>query len=708
MGNQDLTDNTSDSNVRWQVWIYPWSLEPVFTDNSAGSTGAFGIAKNIGKPKSMSAGTSLPKREVTAGITFIGFNRGKGSNSSLLTFSIVGPVDDTLVIGNWVVVKSNAKLNTIVGKSEEKKSKTIKSIEKTSYLNVPRFVGQIEDINTSYNKNPETGKIGHVTSVTVKEWSHVYDVAVRYDESVVAAEAAQAGLPATISSTAAGQGQTVTQEEMFELMSQAYNPFEYAHMILKLVGGISKADSLTSKSDSNLKLPQLALRFPDIPDTLLQDLGLSEQSPLQDLKSLVGSAQPSANKGFDNAFTTGFATVITGVLKDALHNKGEWDGLYSEGEVRKMSKGTLYERDPPGRPITSGMTTLLSQGLSAWGLLNRSMDTDFNEIFTDMIYERTKAGNIKTYPVLWLRDKPFALKSVFKTSKRLSSSGVWTKYDDLPRIYLPSSHLQSVQFSSTAKKAVNFIKIDFVPNENNSDYKILSTLAGTIRNRPNEMARFGGREMFASTNFVTQEFFKAGSEDSPLASVSSSIAGLAGTSSGWFEQLRDILDVWWGQYFKQPSAVLSIKDYNVPFSIGHNITWIMGDIQLVGHIESANISVSINPETGKHSTDVILHLDRVCKTVGDPAVSGKKFGIEKISLSAKPGSSEVHELEFISPEKVNNMLVGLPTKKKVDKLSGLTGKLTKGIDKPKNDQGDGNPKSDGLDVIGEANGDIIA
>src|SRR5690606_22844995 len=144
-----------------------------------------------------------------------------------------------------------------------------------------------------------------------------------------------------------------------------------------------------------------------------------------------------------------------------------------------------------------------------------------------------------------------------------------------------------------------------------------------------------------------------------------------------------ILDVWWGEYYKSPSATMVIKGYSVPITVGMNVTWVAGGMMLVGHVIEVASSISVD-DNGLHRTDTTIHLDRVMKTVGDPiggtqvqGMTGKDLVKSFASNISKPGSMNT-DLEFIDPRVLNNLYMDIVLEKKA--LTNSNGNVNGSVD----------------------------
>jgi hypothetical protein len=654
------------SSVRWSVEVFPW--EPLypggspspFADGIPSPSAAAGALSGFSSMLSSVAGDgSFPEPDpdgeavILTGVTAISFNRKKGAPDNFMRFVIRGPVDRSVVLGSWVVLRSTANLMAQEGEAE------IPSLTKIAALGVPRFIGMITDMSISYTKDPSTGLLSQQTTVMVRSWGAMLMAAIRFDDlSIIHAAQPEAALGMIANSA-------LTKEAMNRLHEVVLNPFEYVHLIFQLIG-VTNTSVTYSKIEEfqDLKLSDVSVRMPAIPKALLTSIGLD---------------------GVDNKdpFTSGFVSIVTGTQTKAAHNDGSWDGLFGEDEISNswvtsggiggpsvlsslkeitssLLSGPIMNPKPKNRPNTFGMQLLFTQGFSAWELASQYSDPEFNELFTDIWYELSSdKKRIIAKPVIVLRDKPFALRSLFDAKPSLSSAE-WTKYDDLPRIRIPAEFIQSFSMNPTTAGSFNYIRLEYTGGLLKSGAEsTLSRAYGTVRSRKKEILRFGGMEYFPQVQFIGQDFNKGSLDPTSIATQSQALGDLDFTggadNSAWFIQVRDMLDIWWGEYYKTPTGSLSIKDCNLPLAVGMNIIFRIGDMDLVGHVNSLNFDFSVQ-NTGLESTSVTISLDRITKTKGSKeGVLSSLTGFVGPTLGDVGGDNDLVPME---PYELTNVIHG--------------------------------------------------
>ena len=635
----DKTKHTVDSGLRWYLEIYPWDTE--FPEKIVWSLGLM----------------SLREPEVVSeGVRYINITRAKNNINGQCTVGIVGPVNPLLTPGTWVVVTSvesrssektaNEKAEDTYPLKSQKVSEFYKNIAPVAQI-LPRFIGQISSIDVTYSKT-DSGTLATVTALTIREWSSLLDIPVRYDTYSIVKSLSQEA----IDSGALVQASGVSPQKYHEIMSKIFNPFELAHVILTLVGAINSNDSISKVTEicGNTGLPNVSVKMPHVPPSLLARLGMNT----------VDSHNP---------FSTGFLTVITGTLAHPNSKfTHKWNGVFDN--IRDLSK--MYDMNPPGRPVASNMVSLLTNGDSVWALLTKYCDPSLNEFVTDIIYEeRTDVLNpsIVARPVLFVRDKPFALKTLSG-----SLTHPWTKYDNLPRIKIQSAYITSFTIGNTIINSPNFIRPNFTSELiDTNTIKPAAEVYGTIRLEP-EINRFGGNEFFIDTNFVSQEWTGQGSNkvkgatnttppavnsasSNPLSAISDFVDRSKGVL-GWFKDIARVAQIWHSYDYRMATGVLKIKDHNVPITVGFNVEFKIGKRLLVGHVESVGIEYE-QQSGGLKTTNTVLRLSKIVQ----------------VNTSVKGFSISGDTLELLTPSEIGSLFIPLPAKEKETDSNLITDNL---------------------------------
>lgn len=642
---------TGSTSVKWMVSIYGFNssvpnptdfLLPQLPSAVIGSdaTSVDDLIKNTVKqikdyknnPNKKLKDTDVQKG---VGVKGIRFNRSKKSPSSECTITYKGVLPKYIQAGNWILVYSYMN-----GKNGVK-SKFI------------RFCGQIHSINYDYSTTGE-GLISKTFTIFAREWSSVLESQIKYDKiSLQANITSPGGLIAAM-----GNGGASLQKDLIKQMGDFFSPFELAQFILSLIGCVNQDDAIksitTSDGKSVLKLPSLALSAPSIPKSVMLNMGLSDPNP-------------------KDAFSTGFVKVVAGYAANAYASgvSGNWNGLFNKNGIYNYATSLKNAYvDSKLKPTVNGLGALTQLVYPAWSLIQNYCDPATFEYFTDMWYEKGDDGEIISQPVIVMRDKPFLMNKVLSNylpQKKLliepvSLSGFTTndlkefsKYDNIPRISIPSEYILNISLSNTILNSPNYISIEFPDLAAKELQSSLSAAIGRLR-LPDEMARFGGREMRYQTNFVGVGNYEQ--NETSFQKV--------------FDSYKWLAFAWHGFDYRFAEGSILIKDFNTPISVGMNVRFKLNSLTLVGQVEGYSTDFSINA-AGLESTLTQIQLSHIVKEVVPPAISpvglqlgdgtlGSLASIVGSGLNALSGSSPISPspstppLDFLTTEEMGNLL----------------------------------------------------
>lgn len=589
--------------VRWIVELYPFASKyPGKSDFKQGAAGLTVIAakqdvqsveKEIEKQKAINSTSSLGGKETTVagGLSSIRISRSKATPDAQCVFTMIGHMPDGCFPGTWVIITS------------------VNNDEAGLPRKLVRFIGQIYDIDPDYTIVPGNALLQTRHTVHVREWSACLTMPVRYDMfAIINSLPASASLSAiaNIVGADAAIGQKVSVDELQKIATKAFNPYELVHLILKLIGAVNQNDLLNGIKDlGELGLPEVALSMPSVPPALLERLGLS-------------GADTNA------PFSSGLMDVITGVQKVGMYNDGTWNGIFGapgpnqvvqysnaafgfedQGPPTNSSNPTIeefkksFDMNPKDRPIALGLAALVSSGEPAWSLIQNHCDTSLNEFFTDILYQPVGGNDIAAKPVLFVRDKPFLMRKLkAATTTNLDS---WTVYDDLPRVRIDNVYITNFRISNTFINSPSFIRVNFQGQATEANLtKNLSEVYGTVR-LTDEMKRFGGQEFYLQTQFLSKDV----------------IAGAASQVDfkEWFQKIRDVARAWHSHNYKMGTGSLTIRDDNIPLTCGFNAQFTLGKFELVGHVESFELTYNVG-ENGGHETTCRVSLSRIVHDFG--------------------------------------------------------------------------------------------
>lgn len=558
-----------DIRTRWEIELFPF--DSIYPQKRGGVSG--------------------PPSKIGVGIANIRINRNKTTTAGSCTFSIIGQPPETCFPGTWIVATTvSFEIPKNGGAPVERK--------------LIRFVGQIYDMTPDYVSVPETGLLQLRTSFIAREWSSMLSMPVRYDLNSIAQAQAKNASSSGISNfvgSGAPKGE-LSSDQYMDIVSKSFSAYELVHLILKLIGAIGANDEINSiKEFGEIKLPEVSLRMPSIPQTLLQRLGLKD-------------AKANA------PFTSGFVDVITGVQSGPANADGTWDGIWGRGSnVSIEGFKKLMDNNPGDRPVTLGLASLASMGDSAWNLITQHCDPSINEFFTDILYQAgANSLDIVAKPAIFVRDKPFLMRR-FKDSVP-TELGSWSVYDDLPRVYIDDVYIDALQLKNTFLNSPNFIRMNFSPQTLKSEIGSAIAQLEQTQLAP-EMDRFGGQEFFVETQFLSLDVIEGKNSSFDLPE--------------WYKKVRTVAAFWHAYDYRMASGSIRLRDDNIPITVGMNIQFPIGQFKIVGHVESIDITANIDPATGRLETITTIQLSRVVQELGG-------------------------RLEFIPPNAMNSLTYSTP------------------------------------------------
>jgi hypothetical protein len=602
-------NGNSTTSLKWEVELFPFH-ETYPSNDDFGKKGA------------------SPGVKIAKGIKQMNFVRGKGTPDAKSTFTIVGSPPKEAVVGTWIVISSYQKLTEgkLKGRGFAETSK-------------PRFIGQITTVSTTYNTEAETGLISRSTVYQAREWSHALTIPVRLDSLALAAQFKDG-----FAKIEAATKDEVKPGVITELIKQSFNPFQTAALVLTVIGALQQNDKPNGIDTKAFeKFYEVAVKMPSVPQSLLNRLGIS--------------AKPNA------AFTSGFMKTIIGVQTKPMLNDGSWNGVFSKSSMTLDDFQKNFNRSPSDRPSVLGAVYILQAGASAWQLLQSYCDPSLNEFYTDFVHEAGDNGIIGARPVMMMRDKPFSMKTVEKNVLTLTDpdavqkTSSFSKYDNLPRINIPSANISRFSISNTMINSPNYIRVDFHEMDGNANQaEAVSRFRGAIQLRP-EMNRFGGYEFSIESNFLGHNGGNpaqtgggavggvvGGTLDvgknlkGALDNVTSKIDQAKGAISGdtinitekfefvkWVDKMKLIAQSWHSYDYRMGSATLILRDDNFSLTCGFNAQFQIGNFVLVGHIETISASVVVDGN-GTYITETQVQLSRVVV-----APDGNKASLEFIN-----------------------------------------------------------------------------
>lgn len=571
--------NTTISGTRWRLVVYQYQQDFPTNDNDISTTRAI----------------------VSTGIESISVTRAKGDPNGGCTITFIGDIDSSIFIGNWCVVRKRTGAWT----KDDKYA-----------AGLPVFVGQITNVNTQYFKDGN-GTFIRRSNVTLRSWSSAFQAPIRYD-LFAAANSYSTDNTAQISlANKEINGDAYTN--LATIAAQAFNPWTYVGLGLKFLG------ALNSKTEKNLlgslsgslkaieSFPEVATRMPAVPKELLEDVGAPNTDP-------------------NNPFASGegLASVLLGVVSQPLDADvrmeqrtgiaGAFSGLFPSQSAIDMYDVTT------DRPVKTNVLMEFTRGESFWSIVTTKSEPEYHETFVDTWYYDMGDGQIGARPVFVFRDRPYSIRKYYEQLNNVSEfTARWTKYDDLPRVFIDNTAVRDITLRSTFFNSPNYIIPNIVPGavSSGSPAAQMGPVYGRVRLGP-EMVRFGAIELQVPMQFAIVDNVSM----PQIAQTESSAFGAASGSSGscsvnvnWYRDCAQVSYLWHGFNYRFLSGSLVMEDDNTPLMIGNNITWKMGENTLCAQVEGLNYQHSVDMGTGKKSTTIQVSFSYCCLVNADGSLA---------------------------------------------------------------------------------------
>lgn len=569
-------------------------------------------------PISASADEATPTI-VERGVVSLSITRSKNNPEGMTNVTMVGKLDPAIFHGNWVIIRSKVGDFT---KSTGEGGGILSQGATVNVEGIPRFIGQIDTVESTYSADPASGLVTRVHSIRIREWSHVFRQTIKFDLFDLAQQinpSAFASVTSAAAVIARGSISPDAQKNLETIAKAITNPFEYVTIALAMVSGINKGAS--SKAVANNGTLQNALnaaafysniatRMPAIPKSLLLDMGLgSEADPERPFASdesfalvLLGNQAPGI--GSNNPVSGAGLTAATAGINKALSSigtgksqelgvvptfsdapAGTFNGVFSsEKEITNSFK------IPQDRPVMYGALADFSQEFDLWSLISTRCDPDINEIFTDIWYHESD-GKIIGRPVLVMRDKPFLLDQVREKIGELENQ--WTSFDDLPKVYIPFSLIQDIKTTSTFNGAPNYNRVnvrDPIIRDDSTVVAQAQVLGRSVNNAA--QTRYGG--IFFS---VDSPFFAQAGSNPPKS---------YDLDTSWYGDIGKLMQGWYGTRFYFPSGQITLKDNNIPIMVGCNIVFNVGkNATYVAHVDGVSFSHQVGGRGDRVSSTTV-------------------------------------------------------------------------------------------------------
>ena len=240
---------------------------------------------------------------VEQGVVSISITRAKNNPEGIANVTFVGPLNAAIFHGNWVIIRSKVGEFTkdprnggtsglAPSASSIKKASTNGGVTPNPLYveGLPRFIGQIDSVQSTYQVDPATGLVSRSHAVRIREWSHVFRQTIKFDLFDLSQQVATTPFASIQSASSVLQSGSISPDPTASLQAIAKsvtNPFEYVAIALAMVSGISKnaAERVTSANSEIQKAlnaatfySNIATKMPSIPKALLTDMGLGTKA----------------------------------------------------------------------------------------------------------------------------------------------------------------------------------------------------------------------------------------------------------------------------------------------------------------------------------------------------------------------------------------------------------------------------------------------
>lgn len=516
---------------------------------------------------------------------YVSFTRNKDIGGSLQIESSGTQSDAN--IGDWLVFKTFSKKR--INRTEEK------------FLNEGRtkFIGQIYSKNSSHFADAE-GNLRTSTQYTVREWSHVFHMQVKIDQTALAINSGGISSRGNQEKfeTAFGEGSSASKK-FLEFIDAKYSPFDITIQSLNFIGALSSNDE-RSKVDEVKNLFKVTHRLPIIPEKLFKENIKQWQDP--------SGKQDTFDK--KDPWSTGFFWNFIGVQKWKAGKKS-----YKETFATPESLWNNLDLVTNTRPVALTSPLEYSIGLSFRDALkNQFGDSGMYEFYTDIVYFEESS---KCAPALFVRDTPISFRklqeSAPRDSEQIDNKFGWTFFDDIPRTNVSAASILSITFNTKANDSANYMRYNFAGGAMQAQAnKALATKYGVFVNIPSQR-KFGTvADEWDIKAYISQENLRGNS-----SGKGESDASLSGSDlTNWFKALSTKAGNYYPYRFLFPSMNLYLKDDDYPITVGLAVRIQLPNTTLVGFVDSVNNIYKLQ-EDGKKVNEIYVKLTDTCMEDGD-------------------------------------------------------------------------------------------
>lgn len=518
--------------------------------------------------------TGKEGRLLNVGPHYVNLSRTKKIGGTL-EIDCFGPISDVM-IGDWIVFKISSKAPFT--KENFKENGLVK------------FIGQIYSKNIQ-NVADGDGNIRVITAMSVREWSHVFNVQVKLDQisrilNTLKTSSAE-NLKKEISSVVGPEAASKTLEKALKARS---NPFEFVSFLLQVVGALG-ANTNTVRETEKIERLEVISRLPLVPEKLVKD-----------------HVSIDSSFNFKTPWSTGFSKQIIGVQTlGGKPNKSE--EFYTSDDVEKA-----YGLETSTRPGALQNPLDLSKNIPLIDMLTSQFgESDSYEFYSDILY-----FGKTVIPALIVRDKPLSFSKIWQADPASALTGPsiaslnagtskpnvtnpkegpfkWTYFDYIPRTTVPATNVINININHNFTQAYNFFRFNFNPGVVlGASATGAATVNGTKWNIPSQF-RFGTIEYERFVNSYLESKKTAKGEFKP--------------SEGWFEALSLKSLNYYSYKYLFPDMTLTIKDDDFPIVVGNMLRIPLGNNRLtvVGEVQSIQIQSKVLGD-GKHENMTYIRI----------------------------------------------------------------------------------------------------
>jgi hypothetical protein len=511
-----------------------------------------------------------------SGITSIAYNRRKGVGGSMqIEFTGYHPEEPKLSVGTWCFIAT----------SHVAPITDMEAIQKRGLI---RFIGQIYELESTYQVDAASGRLMRKVNMVIREWCHVLHCPLRYHP---VSQEQNFNKIAIANKLAEDSG-----EERGKILSTIGS--SYSNVFQQPALALAWARCLTENNTSVLQVLGIKAKDLTVFSTTIARLPILPEQMLKDLF-------PKKRLKPDTAWADkdGFMDLVSGVQ------------IWGSGDKEYFGK-KLKADEKANRPVAPTTLDFFMSGESLYQVIvNQVSGGGGVEVFADLWYD----GDGKPKPVMVVRDIPFTLKEVDKAIG--SSKYPWTYFDDLPIVTIPAERILKISVKQSIHNTANLIQMGIqdgswsrVAEAQALFYYGTTVLTESQRRfgcqtRPKLSIRdiFSAPQAAVGDEKITTTTTETRGEKSDPVKTQESKAHFQ-----WFAELTRKQIQWYGTDYLFPSCTLVVKDADFPLAAGINVAFSLPNGAIyVGHCEGFSQGFGID-DAGRISSQTTIQLIRLC------------------------------------------------------------------------------------------------